>query len=272
MLLFFFFSVVIGDRITHEQRLISRRVGLVIGEKPIQEKKKSKGRKKGEKQEDGNSYVAKQSTFQRISDKIFEELLAADIMMKPEEFIIMWVSITFVPALLAGLFSGNPLLPVVLAILGFVIPIIVIKNKQGKRVKEFESQLSDALLICCNCLRSGLTFAQAMENIADEMEAPIGTEFKRSVNEMNYGATLDDALYSMMERIDSPDLVFTVAAVTIQRQTGGNLSEILEIIANTIKRKRKGSRQKQNPYNTGKGFWSGNRSITNCSWNDSISN
>lgn len=99
--------------------------------------------------------------------------------------------------------------------------------------------MSDALLICCNCLRSGLTFAQAMENIAEEMEEPIGTEFKRAVNEMGFGSTLEEALNGMLDRIDSADLILTVAAVNVQRQTGGNLSQILEVISNTIRERLK---------------------------------
>lgn len=236
MLLVLVLSIVIGDGVTHEKRIISRRIGLIIGEKEKQEKKVKKKVKKGE---DGTTFVIKSSLYQRFSDRIFDELLAADIMMKPDEFITMWAALITVPALLSALFIKHPLLPMVLAIVFAVGPFIIVKNKQKKRVKAFEEQLSDALLISCNCLRSGLTFAQAMENIAEEMEAPIGTEFKRAVNEMNFGATLEEALESLVKRINSPDLVFTVAAVNIQRQTGGNLSEILEIIANTIRERGK---------------------------------
>ena len=137
---------------------------------------KAKKKAKGEKKE---GYQLQQSFLQKIADAVFDELLAANILMKPEEFALIWIGLAFGPAMVAVLFSTNPFLPVVLVVLGVIAPIVFVKKKQADRVKAFEAQLSDALLICCNCLRSGLTFAQAMENIAVEMEEPIGTEFKR---------------------------------------------------------------------------------------------
>jgi tight adherence protein B len=74
-----------------------------------------------------------------------------------------------------------------------------------------------------------------MENVANDMPAPIGMEFGRVCNEIRYGATLDEALNNMVDRVKSPDLMLVVSAVLIQRTTGGNLSEILSTISNTIR-------------------------------------
>lgn len=236
MLTAFFLAVVVASKVTEEQRLVTRRIDAVIERQKIEEQKKRERKKnKNKKNKEQQGFMVRQSMIQKIGDAIFDELMAADILMKPEEFAIIWILLGIVPALFAIMFSQNPMLPFVFVAVGIALPIFVVKHKQAKRVKEFENQLSDALLICCNCLRSGLTFAQAMENIAEEMDAPIGTEFKRAVNEMNYGSSLEEALNSLVDRIDSADLILTVAAVNVQRQTGGNLSQILEVISETIR-------------------------------------
>ena len=129
----------------------------------------------------------------------------------------------------------NITLVFILLVAGGVGPWIFIKMKQNKRRKIFESQLCDALMISCSCLRSGLTFQQAMETIAKDMEAPISTEFARACSEINFGASMDKALSDMVERIKSADLMLAVSAISVQRQTGGNLSQILETISNTIR-------------------------------------
>ncbi|MBE5958786.1 MAG: secretion system protein [Lachnospiraceae bacterium] len=235
MVTFFAIAVFVLGKITETQRLVSRRLDYVTDRKRQEELKKQKAKKEKSKRRGQNSDL-KDSFVAKIGEAIFDELMAANIMMKPEEFAIVWILLAFGPAFLAVLLvRSNPFLPGVLAILGVAGPMIYVKKKQADRAKAFDGQLSDALLICCNCLRSGLTFSQAMENIADEMEDPIGTEFKRACNEMNYGANLDEVLNNMVDRIDSADLMLTVAAVSVQRQTGGNLSQILEVISETIR-------------------------------------
>ena len=183
----------LADKVTEGNRVIeTRKEGIIDRKKEVKKEKKKKGNK------DEKVYELKKGVIQEWSDKLLDQLLAADIMMKPDEFAF-------------------------------------IKRKQKKRIEAFNNQLGDALLIICNCLRSGLTFGQAMENIADEMDDPIGKEFRRSVNEMNYGASQEQALEDMLLRVDSADLSLAVAAVNIQRQTGGNLSEVLETISDTIR-------------------------------------
>lgn len=185
-------------------------------------------KKKRKKQSDKSITV-------RIENWLFEELLAADIMMKPEEYLTIWIVCLFAPAGIAFLFVRNVTLLLILLVAGGVGPYFFIKRKQNKRRKIFESQLCDALMISTSCLRSGLTFQQAMETIAKDMEAPISTEFARACSEVNFGSSLDKALSDMVDRIKSPDLMLAVSAVSVQRQTGGNLSQILETIANTIR-------------------------------------
>ena len=102
-------------------------------------------------------------------------------------------------------------------------------------MKLFNRQLGDALIIIANSLRTGYSFMQAMDMVAREMKPPISSEFSRTVKEMNLGTTTEIALGNMAKRIDSEDLDLVFTAVLIQRQVGGNLSEVLDNIARTIR-------------------------------------
>ncbi len=233
----FFLMVSIMGTVTQDKRQVEKRVNKISSKKSgltlqIQEKKKS--RKSSLVNRAMN--VGKQSVKRKkLMETIFNELILADIMMKPEEFCLIWIVVTFVPAGLAALFQLGMMPSVTLAVIGAVLPIIFIKIKKGKRIKAFEAQLGDTLIMMCNGLRSGFSFQQAMENVANDMPAPIGMEFGRVCNEIRYGATLDEALNNMVDRVKSPDLMLVVSAVLIQRTTGGNLSEILSTISNTIR-------------------------------------
>ena len=151
----------------------------------------------------------------------------------------LWVVLIFVPGGLAALLNSNPIPSFTLVVLGAVLPPVYIQKQKKKRMIQFENQLGDVLAIVSNCLRSGLTFQQAMENIAKEMPDPIAREFGRAVREIKYGNTVEKALHNMTVRIKSADLMLTVSAVLIQRQVGGNLSEVLDNISETIKERLK---------------------------------
>jgi tight adherence protein B len=234
MLLSFVVAFIVTANVTEDQRYTDDRVAKMGAlkfvdvekeeENEILKKKKKKLKKKSDK-----------SLANELEERLFDELLAADIAMKADEFMTMWIAVTFAPAGVAFLFVANKAIPVILLVVCAVGPLLYIKQKQKKRRKVFESQLCDALMISCSCLRSGLTFQQAMETIAKDMEAPISTEFARAVSEINFGSNMDTALNSMVERIQSSDLMLAVSAISVQRQTGGNLSQILETISNTIR-------------------------------------
>ena len=175
----------------------------------------------------------------KLLDIIGNELLLANILIKPEEFLVLWLIVIFVPAGLVILFTSELIPSVTLIVLGVLLPPAYIRNQKKKRTAKFESQLGDALIVIGNCIRSGLTFQQAMETISNEMDAPIGQEFTRVVREIRYGNNLEKALNNMASRVGSVDLMLAVSAVNIQRQTGGNLSVILGNISTTIKERQK---------------------------------
>lgn len=188
--------------------------------------------KKAKMKNSGSSELIKKS---KLFDVMKDELVLAGIMMKPDEVIIIWVFLIFVPSCLVALFGGGTVVSIMLVLAGLLAPPLYIRRSKSKHIEKFEAQLSDALDIMSNCLRSGLTFNQALESIANEMGDPISREFKRVLREVQYGSTIDAALNGMTERIRSSDLTLMVSAVLIQRQVGGNLSELLNNISFTIK-------------------------------------
>lgn len=178
--------------------------------------------------------------FVKIASSLYKELQRADIKMRPEEFLIIWLVVAFIPGFLTILVSADFfVLAIALILIGSIAPLVLIRFKQKQRVKKFEDQLSDALMIACSSLRSGLSFNQAMEAIANDMDDPIANEFKTVIAEVNMGTPMDDALERMNDRVKSPYLSLLVSSVLVQRQTGGNLSNILENIADSIKEKMK---------------------------------
>ena len=115
-------------------------------------------------------------------------------------------------------------------IAGLLFLHIYIKRRQ----KAFTTQLGDMLTMVANALRAGFSFMQAFELIAREMDAPIGREVQKVVNEVNIGVDLETALDNMQKRVNSSDFELVVTAVLIQRQVGGNLAQVLDTISDTI--------------------------------------
>ncbi len=228
----FFTTFLIFRKLYANKEVVSKRIKAIHNKQdsPIASLGKSKKKKKA------NANGEFKLVFNaKLMDKLLDELMLASIPLKAEEFLVIWLVVVIVPSMLALLFTTNIMPAIALAIIGAVVPIIIIKSKKKKRTEQFEAQLGDALMIVCNCLRSGLTFQQAMDTIAADMSPPISVEFSRAVNEIRYGNNTETALNNMSNRIKSADLMLAVSAVNIQRQTGGNLSEILETISQTIK-------------------------------------
>ncbi len=234
----FFLMVSVMGTVTKDRRDVEKRFNKIENKKSalsLQIREKQKKRKLSIVQRATDTDGKRSVQRKKLMDTIFNELILADIMMKPEEFSMIWLILTFVPAGLAALFQAGLMPSLTLVAVGAFLPIFYIKIKKGKRIKAFEAQLGDTLIMMCNGLRSGFSFQQAMENVASDMPAPIGIEFGRVCNEIKYGATMEEALNNMVDRVKSPDLMLVVSAVLIQRTTGGNLSEILTTISETIR-------------------------------------
>ncbi len=129
----------------------------------------------------------------------------------------------------------DPIMGIVSGVVGFFAPRIYVNRAQNKRLQQFESQLPDTISLWVNSLRSGYSVLQAMEAISREAPEPTSTEFQRVVQEVQLGVAMEDALQHMLDRVVSEDLDLIVTAVNIQREVGGNLAEILEVIGHTIR-------------------------------------
>lgn len=135
-----------------------------------------------------------------------------------------------------GLWIGrSPISGVVGAFLAGSLPIVNVVRRKRKRVKLFVEQFPDALDLMTSALRAGHAFTGAIQMVGEEMPDPLAVEFKDTFDEQNLGLSLKEALFNLTERIDSIDLKFFVIAMVIQRETGGNVAEILEKISYTIR-------------------------------------
>jgi len=170
-----------------------------------------------------------------LKRRVEKELTRADLPLRGEEFMAFTV-IGLGGVLLSVLIFTGSLLTVLSAMVVMLpAPYVFISRARQKRLQLFNSQISDALVIIANSLRSGFSFLQAMDLVRREMPDPIAKEFGRAFQEINLGTPTEQALTNMAERVDSDDLDMVITAVLIQRQVGGNLAEVLDKIAHTIK-------------------------------------
>ncbi len=167
--------------------------------------------------------------------RVEENLARADIPMRASEYILLRLVLAGT-GLVIGLYGlGYAHSGVFLAIVGYVAPGVFVKVHQNRRRAKFIAQLADALMLLTNSLRSGYGFLKGLELIAKEMSDPISKELNRMLREVNLGATVDQALLNLGKRIDSQDLDIVISAYLIQKDVGGNLTEIMEKVAETIR-------------------------------------
>jgi len=145
--------------------------------------------------------------------------------------------------LLAALFTTQVIAQPIAALLGMFAPIAYLRHKATKRLKRFEEQFPEALDLLSRAIRAGHAFQTAMGMVADELPEPVGPEFKKTFDQQNFGLPLKDALNELADRIGLLDVRFFVTAVLIQRDTGGNLSEILDNLAHVVRERFKILRQ-----------------------------
>ena len=169
------------------------------------------------------------------------ELARADLKLKVSEYLFIWVgAIVGLPVImyLAGFALPalqNPIVLLVGAIIGFFLPRWYVRRRQGKRLNQFNKQLPDTITLIANALRAGSSFLQAIELVVREARPPISTEMARVIREVNLGLPFETALENLVRRVRSEDLELMVTAISIQYQVGGNLAEILDSIAYTIR-------------------------------------
>lgn len=170
----------------------------------------------------------------KISDKLKRHLLASGIKLKPQEFIIIWFGTGVLLPLIYYIIMQSISSTLLVFIVGISVPYLYVNYSKSKRSKIFNIQLSPALLIISNSLRSGFTFRHALARVAQDLPDPISEEFKRVIREVNYGAKLDESLSDLADRMNSDELKMINSAVSIQQKAGGNLAHVIEMVSVTI--------------------------------------
>lgn len=174
-------------------------------------------------------------TARKISEKVDNELMKADIPLKGEEFLGLILLLSLGGGLFLGLITGKLAVGLLAATFGVYLPHFGLRMAKAKRLAKFNGQIGDALIIMANSLRSGFSFLQAMDMVRKEIPDPIAKEFGVALQEMNWGTPTEEALLNLASRVNSEDLELVVTAMLIQRQVGGNLAEVLDNIASTIR-------------------------------------
>jgi tight adherence protein B len=163
------------------------------------------------------------------------KLEQAGLPMKAGEFAAVTVVAALVGAAVAGILLPNLIFIVIIAAATGVLPFVWLTRTRSQRQKKMSEQLADVLAILASSLRAGHSFLQALDQVANEIKDPSASEFHRVVSEIRLGRSVDDAMVEMADRVGSEDLRWAVMAVNIQRQVGGNLAEVLDIVANTVR-------------------------------------
>ena len=169
------------------------------------------------------------------------EIARADLKLKVSEYLAIWAAATVGLPLLFLVFSialpalGNPLALLAGALIGFMLPRLWLGRRKAGRLNAFNKNLPDTITLIANALRAGSSFLQAIELVVRESRPPISTEFGRVIREVNLGLPFEQALENMVRRVKSDDLELMATAISIQHTVGGNLAEILDSIAFTIR-------------------------------------
>jgi tight adherence protein B len=169
-------------------------------------------------------------------DNLSKELARADLKLKVGEYLALMVISASALGIIAFFIGGrNTIVAIIGAVLGLFLPRIYVGMQQGKRLLRFNDQLSDMLNLMVNGLRAGYSSMQAMEAVSKELPPPLCDEFRRVVQEMQLGVSMEHTLDNLLRRIPSTDLDLVITAINVQREVGGNLAEILATISHTIR-------------------------------------
>ncbi len=170
------------------------------------------------------------------SQGISKNLARADIKLRVGEYLLIYAGVVLLTAFLAWFLGQRQVLSAIIgAGVGFFLPGIYVRREQSRRLNRFDEQLPDMLNLMVNGLRAGYSTLQALEAVSKELPPPICDEFRRVVQEMQLGVPMERALDNLFRRINSKDLDLVITAMNVQREVGGNLSEILETISHTIR-------------------------------------
>ncbi len=162
-------------------------------------------------------------------------LIKANMNISPGFFILSSILLGMVGYQLSNLHLTGKTMPFFTGLFVACIPLLYVRYRKARRMDKFQHQLPDALELVARSLRAGHAFSSGLKMVGEEFEDPIGPEFERTQDEINYGISVPEALKNLTKRVDCEDLKFFVVAVNIQRDTGGNLAEIIDSMSRVIR-------------------------------------
>jgi tight adherence protein B len=167
----------------------------------------------------------------------------ADIPLRTVEFFWIVVGAGVGTGMIALLFGASPVVFLALVVFAGSLPWAWVWLKMRKRLRAFEDQLPDLLITIAASLKAGHSFKQGLQAVVDEGHPPASVEIKRVLTETSLGRPMDDALAEMAERVGSKNFEFTITAVTIQRQVGGSLATLFDMVADTVRQRQQFARK-----------------------------
>jgi tight adherence protein B len=179
----------------------------------------------------------------RLGSGLAKLIEQSGVRTTPGAIAIISVATAVVLAVLTMMFVRQAIAPVVAGLVGVMVPTLFLRQRRSSRLKKFEEQFPEALDLLSRAIRAGHAFQTAMSMVASELKEPVGPEFKKTFEQQNFGLPLRDALNELAQRVAILDVRFFVTAVLIQRESGGNLSEILSNLAHVVRERFKIRRQ-----------------------------
>jgi tight adherence protein B len=167
----------------------------------------------------------------------------ADLPLRAGELLAMCTGAAFFLGLVVAVAAASPLFALAAMAVGFLLPLGVVRFKATSRLKRFENQLPDLLITIAASLKAGHSFRQGIQSAVDEGAEPAAKEFKRVLTETQLGKAMDDALGDMATRVGSKNFTFVITAVTIQRQIGGSLAGLFDMVADTVRQRQQFARK-----------------------------
>lgn len=174
---------------------------------------------------------------EQISNRLQRDLVSADIELRPYEFRIIQASVALLLGIVGLLRFGVGPEFLVLAVIGYVLPSLYLRNRRGHRLRLFDAGLPRAMELIANSMKAGQSVAQSLSAVTDNAAPPVSDEFALARREIELGASIESAMNNMVRRIGSNDLRLMVMVITIQRSVGGDLPAILATLADTMRQR-----------------------------------
>jgi tight adherence protein B len=166
---------------------------------------------------------------------IYEQLDRAGWPLRPTEYMTLHLVTVIAVGVVTSLVSGTILVGFLAVLVATVVPLVILDNRIRNRRSAFERQLPDVLNLIAGALRAGWGLQQSIDLVVEQMSPPVSTEFARAQTEIRLGRSVEDALGTVAKRTQSEDFTWVVTAIGIQRDVGGNLAEVLDVVAATIR-------------------------------------